>query len=181
MVKTNTEKKLTAGMVTIMILGFCLFLTTFALIWASLRLENHLFHTGMVEVNLNDGQAIIHEDEFLFEPGMTVVKDCFIENKSTVPVYYKLYFEEVAGGLGDVIQITIREGEQILYTGTANGLSRQQVVAADDFLKEKEKKTLQVWFYFPPERGNDTQDLKMTFNMCADATQMKNNPNRLFE
>ncbi len=35
-------------------------------------------------------------------------------------------------------------------------------------------------FYFPEDKGNDTQDLDLTFTLCAEATQTKNNPNKLF-
>lgn len=180
MADNNTAKKLTGGIITIIILALCLCLTTFALVWATVSVENNLFHTGSVEINLNDGKPVIHENEFIFEPGMTVQKDFFIENNSTWSVYYKIYFDNVSGGLGDVLLVTVKDGEKTLYTGTANELTRQKVTAADDILEMKEKKTLTVVFYYPEDKGNDTQNLDLTFTICADATQTKNNPNRLF-
>lgn len=181
MADNNTAKKLTGGIITIIILALCLCLTTFALVWATVSVENNLFHTGSVEINLNDGKPVIHENEFIFEPGMTVQKDFFIENNSTWSVYYKIYFDNVSGGLGDVLLVTVKDGEKTLYTGTANELTRQKVTAADDILEMKEKKTLTVVFYYPEDKGNDTQNLDLTFTICADATQTKNNPNRLFD
>lgn len=181
MADTNTAKKLTGGIITIIILALCLCLTTFALVWATVSVENNLFHTGSVEINLNDGKPVIHENEFIFEPGMTVKKDFFIENNSTWSVYYKIYFDNVSGGLADALNIAVKDGEKTLYTGTANELNRQNVTAADDILQMKEKKTLTVVFYYPEDKGNDTQDLDLTFTICADATQTKNNPNRLFD
>lgn len=181
MADKNTAKKLTGGIITIIILALCLCFTTFALVWATVSVENNLFHTGLVEINLNDGKPVIHENEFIFEPGMTVKKELFIENNSTWSVYYKLYLDNVSGGLADVLEISIKDGEKTLYTGTANELNRQSVVAADDILQIKEKKTLTVVFYYPEDKGNDTQNLDLTFTMCADATQTKNNPNRLFD
>jgi hypothetical protein len=47
-------------------------------------------------------------------------------------------------------------------------------------LQVGEKKTLSVYFHFPENRGNDTQDLTLTFNISADAVQTKNNPKRVF-
>lgn len=180
MPKTDTAKKLTGGIIAVTVLALCLSLTTFALVWESVSIENNLFSTGKVEINLNDGNPLIHENEFVFEPGMTVEKDFFIENNSSWSVYYRIYFDSVSGGLGDVLEITVKDGERTLYTGTANELTRQNVAAADDVLRIKEKKTLTVVFYYPEEKGNDTQNLDLTFTMCADATQTKNNPDKLF-
>lgn len=180
MPKTSTAKKLTGGLVAIFVLSVCLCITTFALVWASVSVENNLFHTGNVEINLNDGKPVIHENEFIFEPGMTVEKPFFIENNSTWSVYYKLYFDQISGGLADVLQITILDADRVLYSGTANALTRQQVAAADDVLQIGEKRQLTVVFHFPEEAGNEAQNLDLTFTMCADATQTKNNPNRLF-
>ena len=178
--KSKTEQKLTGGIIAIVILAICLCITTFALAWATVSVDNNLFHTGTVKINLNDGKPVIEEHEFLFEPGMTVKKDFFIENQSTWDVYYKLYFDNVGGGLADVLQITVKDGDRTLYQGTAAELNRTEVTVADDALKIKERRELTVYFYFPEEAGNSTQNLTMTFDLCADAVQTKNNPNKLF-
>lgn len=175
-----TSKKLTASVVTVVILAVCLCITTFALVWATVSVESNLFHTGIVRINLNDGKPVIEEHEFLFEPGMTVKKDFFIENQSTWDVYYKLYFTEVEGGLADVLEITVKNGEKILYNGKAGDLTKENVGAADDILKLNERRNLTVYFHFPEEAGNRTQNLVLTFSMRADAVQTKNNPDRLF-
>lgn len=178
---SKTAKRLTGGIVAIIILALCLAITTFALVYATVSVENNLFHTGEVRINLNNGEPVIQEHEFLFEPGMTVEKDFFIENESTWDVYYKIYFDNVSGGLADVLTVTIKDGEKTLYSGTANELTRKNVIAADDTLKIGERRNLTVIFHFPEEKGNEAQNLDLTFTMCADATQTKNNPNRLFE
>lgn len=181
MANRTTEKKLTGGILAIIVLVICLCITTFALVWASVSLENNLFHTGKVELNLNDGKPVIHENEFIFEPGMTVEKEFFLKNNSTWSVYYKLYFDNISGGLADVLEISIKDGDKVLYKGTANELNSRNVSAADDILQIKEKKVLTVVFYFPEDKGNSTQNLDLTFTLCADATQTKNNPNKLFD
>ena len=178
---SKTAKRLTGGIVAIIILALCLAITTFALVYATVSVENNLFHTGGVRINLNNGKPVIQEHEFLFEPGMTVKKDFFIENESTWDVYYKIYFDNVSGGLADVLTVTIKDGEKTLYSGTANELTRANVIAADDTLMIGERRNLTVIFHFPEEKGNEAQNLDLTFTMCADATQTKNNPNRLFE
>ena len=176
----TTAKKLTGSIVAVIVLAVCLCITTFALVWATLSVENNLFHTGKVEINLNDGKPVIKEHEFIFEPGITVKKDFFIENDSTCDVYYKLYFDNLGGGLADVLEITVKDGEKSLYQGTAAELNRTAVVAADDVLKISERRELTVYLHFPEDSGNDTQELSLTFDMCADAVQTKNNPNKLF-
>ena len=93
MPETKTAKKLTGGIITIIILVICLCITTFALVYTSVSVENNRFHTGEVKINLNDGKPVIREHEFRFEPGMTVVKSFFVENDSTWDVYYRLYLD----------------------------------------------------------------------------------------
>ena len=180
MSESKTAKKLTGGIVAIIILAICLAVTTFALVYATVSVENNLFHTGEVKINLNDGEPVIREHEFIFEPGMTVIKDFFIENESTWDVYYKIYLDDVSGGLADVLEVTIKDGGKVLYSGTANELTRQNVIAADDTLKIGQRRDLTVVFHYPESSGNETQNLDLTFTMCAEATQTKNNPNRLF-
>ena len=181
MAETKTAKRLTGGIIAIIVLALCLVVTTFALVYASVSVENNLFHTGEVKINLNDGEPVIREHEFLFEPGMTVTKDFFIEKQSTWDVYYKIYFDEVTGGLAKVLQITIMDGEKILYEGTADDLSKVNVKAADDTLRINEKRILTISFHYPEEAGNSTQNMSLTFKLCAEAVQTKNNPDKLFD
>lgn len=177
----STARKLTGSIVAVVVLAVCLCVTTFALAWATVSVDNNLFHTGTVKINLNDGKPVIEEHEFLFEPGMTVKKNFFIENQSTWDVYYKLYFDNVEGGLADVLEITVTDGEKTLYRGTAAEFDREGTPAADDVLRLNERRELTVYFYFPEEAGNSAQNLNLTFDMCADAVQTKNNPNKLFK
>lgn len=176
---SKIAKRLTGGIIVIVVLVICLAITTFALAYATVSVQNNLFHTGSVEINLNDGRPVIQEHEFLFEPGMTVQKEFFIENDSTWDVYYRLYLDNVSGGLADVLLVTIRDGDHVLYSGTAAELTKAQSVAADD-LQVGQRKTLTAIFHFPEERGNETQGQELAFTLCAEATQTKNNPNRLF-
>lgn len=180
MSKSNTTKKLTTSIVTIIILAVFLCITTFALVYATVAVDNSLFQTGEIKINLNDGKPVIEEHEFLFEPGMTVEKSFFIENQSTRDVYYRLYLDKVEGGLADVLDVTIRNGDTFLFNGKAANLTKAQVGAANDILKLNEHKNLTIAFHFPKESGNSTQKLYLSFDLKADAVQTKNNPNRLF-
>ncbi len=181
MKRNRTTKKLVASVTLIIVLSICLCITTLALTRIVLTNDDNFFHTGIIKINLNDGKPVIEEHEFLFEPGMTVKKDFFIENQSTWDVYYKLYFDDIDGGLANVLEITIKDDDKILYQGHANELVMTKVKAADDMLRLNERRNLTVYFHFPKEAGNSAQSMRLTFSMKAQAVQTKNNPNKLFD
>lgn len=181
MTESRTAKKITGGIIAIIILSVCLIVTTAALVYSSVAVENNYFRTGEVKLNLNDGEPIISEHEFLFEPGMTVKKDFFIRNESTWDVYYRIYFDNISGGLADVLDVTIKNGETVLYSGKPGELVRSSVHAAEDILAVGERRELTVYFYFPKEAGNEAQISDFLFTVCAEATQTKNNPDKKFD
>lgn len=178
---TNTRKRMSASIVAIVLLAICLTITTFVIVYATVAVEESIFRTGRIKINLNDGEPVIHEDEFLFEPGMTVKKEFFIENLSTWDVYYKLYFGNVEGELAKYIQVKILDGNDVVYSGSMGDLSGEEVKAVADPLEIMEKKTLDIEFYFPKESGNISQALSLKFDMYADAVQTKNNPEKEFD
>lgn len=179
--KNVTGRRLTAGILLIILLMGCLCITTYALVMVTVTVDNNQFRTGRIEINLNDGKPVIEEHEFLFEPGMTVVKPFFVENRSTWEVYYRIYFDEVYGGLADVLEISIAHGDQVLFSGTAATLEQADVQAADDTLAVGERRELTITFHYPEEAGNRTQNQTLSFNLCAQAVQTKNNPGKLFD
>ena len=179
--KSPIAKKLTACIVIIVILAICLCITTFALVRSIVGVEENIFKTGTVEINLNDGNPIITQRDFLFEPGMTVTKDFFIENQSSDAVYYKIYFDNVTGGLEKVLNVKILDKETgtKLYDGKAEGLIRENCESGKLLLNET--RTLTAEFHYPAVSGNETQNLGMSFDMCAVATQTKNNEGKEFD
>lgn len=112
---------------------------------------------------------------------MTVEKGFFLENQSTWDVYYKLYFDDMEGGLSGILDVTIRSGDTVLFQGKAAALTKETVGAADDILKLNERRELTLSFHYPEEGGNSGQSLYFSFALKADAVQTKNNPNRLFD
>ena len=179
--KNKTAKKLTASVVAVIILAVCLCITTFALVYSTVAVDNNLFRTGEIKIDLNGGQPVITEHEYLFEPGMTVEKPFYIENQGTWDVYYKLYFDNIEGSLADVLDVEILDGDTVLFNGKIADLTKEQVGAADDILKLNERRELTISFHYPEEAGNSGQAQCLSFDLKADAVQTKNNPNRLFE
>ncbi len=181
MANSKTVKRMNGALLAIVFLSIGLCITTFALIYATISVEDNFFHTGDVKINLNDGAPVIREDEFLFEPGMTVEKPFFIKNESTWDVYYKLYFDDVAGDLKDVLKVSVLDKDQVIYEGTPKEMADNPPV--DACLRVGEQKTLTLRFYYPKEStqpvgGNAANHLYFTLH--AKAVQTKNNPNRRF-
>lgn len=181
--RSKTGKKLAGGILIIVLLAMCLCFTSAALVYTAVTVDNNLFHTGTVEVDLNGGKPVIEEHEFLFEPGMTVKKRFYVRNNSSWDVYYRLYFDRVSGGLADVLEITVADADTdaVLYQGTASGLNREAVQAAESALTVGETRWFTITFHFPETAGNTAQNLTLTFDLCADAVQTKNNPDRVFD
>lgn len=160
--------------------GLCI--TTYALVRLSVEIPDNSFTTGKISIDLNGGNAVITEDEFLFEPGMTVEKPFYLKNNSTWPIYYKLYFENVRGGLATVLEVSILDEDgTVLYSGSPAELSREALEAADDELGVGQTCNFTIRFYFPPERGNEAQNLTLSFNLSAEAVQTKNNDQKQFD
>ena len=180
----SSAKKISIRILVIVTVLVCMFTAAYAAVVLSDTVEDNYFHTGTVEINLNDGAPVIKPDEFLFEPGMTVVKDFFIRNESTCDVYYKLYFDNVKGDLGKVLEISIYprgESNNVLFSGVMSRMTRLRVKAAEDALAVGEEKWFTIAFHYPEEAGNETQALELSFDMCANAVQTENNPNKEFE
>ncbi len=172
--------RLSASVAIVVLLCICLAVTTLALVYSMVSVDNNLFVTGTVKINLNDNKPIISENEFIFEPGMTVKKDFFVKNESSCDVYYKLYFKNINGELADVLEVKIYSGDTVIYDGTPTELTRNNVLSTDDILRLNETKKLSVYFHFPENAGNETENLFLSFDFAADAVQVKNNSNKEF-
>lgn len=191
--KTNqtTRKRLTGGIVAVILLTICLVVTTYALVCYTVYVPNNIFHTGKVDINLNDGNPVIGDKAVmydgdkhlpsLFEPGMRVEKKFFIQNLTQWDCYCRLYFSGVSGSLADVLQITIRDSDgNQLYSGTANQLTSKNngtfvLKKGSESIKDG-KNWYTMEFSIPSSIGNEMQGKELlAFTLCADATQMKNN------
>ena len=179
--ESKFAKRLKVGVILLIALTVCLCVTTFALVYSTLAVDNNLFQTGTVDIDLNGGVPIVKENEFRLYPGATVEKEFYLQNNSSDSVYYRLFFKNVDGSLADDVEITILWGEKTLYSGKANGLSRDQVDAADDILRIGEKRFLTAVFHLPEEAKNAEQNGFLCFDLCAEAVQSKNNPDRNFD
>ena len=208
-------KKLLISIIIIIIFMVCFVSTTFALIYNKVTVEDNYYQTGVVKVSISELQKIDKEDindslpinsdsndielkDFLFEPGMTVVKAFTVKNESSCDVYYRLYLDELEGDLADVIEITITiddddndsSNDTILFSNViASNLSKDSI-NDDDFIKdnpnsvdeleEGESKSYKIYFHYPSDSNNSGQDKSLSFKLSVEATQTKNNTDREF-
>ena len=181
MLSSTASKKLLGGLILLIVLSICLCLTTFALVYSMISLENNIFKTGVVSIDLNGGKPIIEDSELLFAPGMSEQKTFYIKSNSTCDVYYRVYFENVTGSLAPCLDVTILDGEDILYTGKASNLTQETTKTADREIAIGECRELTITFSFPKDQGEGLQSQHLTFDLRADAVQAKNNLDKAFD
>ena len=208
-------KKLLISIIIIIIFMVCFVSTTFALIYNKVTVEDNYYQTGVVKVSISELQKIDKEDindslpinsdsndidldDFLFEPGMIVVKAFTVTNESSCDVYYRLYLDELEGDLADVIEITITiddddnvsSNDKVLFSNViASNLSKDSI-NDDDFIKdnpnsideleEGKSKSYKIYFHYPSDSNNSGQDKSLSFKLSVEATQTKNNTDREF-
>ena len=114
---------------------------------------------------------------------MTVVKPAYVTNKGTWDVYCKLYFKEIKGDLADILDVTIKDADKVLYTGKLSGFNKGKNVVDTSPIPVGTQKEYTVIFRYPEAEGNAGQGKTLEFTMDATAVQTKNNtdPNAGFE
>ena len=92
-------------------------------------------------------------------------------------------FKYESGNMGVAIYFTSQmvDGEKVVYSGLASGFTKENVNAASEILRMDERCDLTMILHFPESAGNETQNLTLSFVICADAVQTKNNPEREFD
>ncbi len=176
----DISKRLTKQVIVIAILAICLCVTTLALVYESLTIEESVFTGGKVSLDINGGEPVITAGEFLFAPGAAVEKPFYLKNNSTCDVYYRLYFGDVEGGLADHVIITIKKGALVLYHGKITALTARGA-AANDVLEVGETRDLTISFEIPAETDSSVMGESLSFTLKADAVQVKNNDHKEFE
>jgi len=183
MEKENTFRKLKLSLATIIILCICLMVTSFALgILASKYLRDNQFTTGDLDIEIIQKNSINIVDSI--EPGMTINKRFTIKNNSEIPVYYKVYFENVDGDLKDSIEVKLIENTtgEVLYDGLAKDfVQTNPEVKSGEKILEQGSEEMTLKFYLPEISKNKCLGDELLFDITATAVQAKNNPNKEFE
>ena len=176
----NLKKKLTMMIVTVVLLSIGLTVTSCALASSIAQVRNNRFTMSMgVELTINDGKPVVDVTDMVYESGGTYQSEFPIANLGTFDVWYRVYLTGVDGELKDDITVTIKEKDgTILSKGTMNQLTADKAMTGS--LAAGEEKTLTIEFYFSPDADNSAQGQTVSFNITADATQKKNNPDKDF-
>ena len=167
--KITSRRWLGSAAVTVL-LALGLMVTTLAIALSVAERPDDIFSTGVIQLNLNDSQPVITEGEYLFEPGMTVRKSFFLENEGA-ECWYKLYFADVHGSLAASLEVTVSDGSAVLFSGQLSDLTRGTAGSRRD---------MAIAFHLPEDAGNGAQGGTLSFDLCADGTQVRNNPGKNF-
>lgn len=179
--KITSRRWLGSAAVTVL-LALGLMVTTLAIALSVAARPDDIFSTGVIQLNLNDSQPVITEGEYLFEPGMTVRKSFFLENEGA-ECWYKLYFADVHGSLAASLEVTVSDGSAVLFSGKLSDLTRERAEIAGSLPPAGtagSRRDMAIVFHLPEDAGNGAQGGTLSFDLCADGTQVRNNPGKNF-
>lgn len=179
--KITSRRWLGSAAVTVL-LALGLMVTTLAIALSVTVRPDDIFSTGVIQLNLNDSQPVITEGEYLFEPGMTVRKSFFLENEGA-ECWYKLYFADVHGSLAASLEVTVSDGSAVLFSGKLSDLTRERAEIAGSLPPAGtagSRRDMDIVFHLPEDAGNGAQGGTLSFDLCADGTQVRNNPGKNF-
>lgn len=174
------RRRVYGSIAAVIVLCGMLALTTYALVSSLVSVEGHVFETARVEIELNGGKVIFDAADMNIEPGYSIRRDFTVENCGTAEVYYRVYLENAAGPLLDVLDFAIYDGDTLLFEGTADSLTRESPCEGAAPLAPGETRTLTAVVKMREGAGNTYQNGGITFDMTADAVQVRNNPERAF-
>ena len=175
----KNRRRLFLGIFLTVLLVLMLGITSLALIYQKVTVEENLFQTGTVSIiSLNEEPVFDLEK---VEPGMVLKEDFILRNDSTCDVHYRLYFTNVDGELADMIQVEVFDTDITIHEGILADMNGQKSEGADGILREGEERAIAIVLKVPEYCGNLVQGQALMFDLNADAVQMVNNPDGLFE
>lgn len=187
----STSKKVWISILVILLLFVMFVVTTYAFVASFVTSEGNLFETAKVDIDLNGGVPVFTEDSFksepgepskYLEPGRMARRTFTVTNNSTIDVYYRLYLTDIVGSLQDVLTINIYdEDENLLYSALMSEMTDESPFVDETILKMGETKNLIADVTMDPRSGNIYQNEEVCFSMVADATQVRNNSEKIFE
>lgn len=178
---SKIRNKAVGSIVMIAVLFLMLAATTYALVASFVSVEDNLFQTGTVKIELNGGKTVFDGSDMNIEPGHSLVRDFTVENTGSADIHYRLYLDDVEGALQEVLTFSIYDGDKLLFTGKARDFSKKSPCISETPLAVGEIRTLTVVVKMDESAGNAYQTAGITFDITAEAVQAKNNPDRLFE
>lgn len=177
----RTRKKAARSIAGIIALAVMLTLTSLALVLSFVAVEDNIFQNATVQIELNGGRPVFDGSDMNVEPGAALKRDFTIQNTGTADVYYRLYLENVEGALQKALRFEVYDGERQLFSGTADEWNSQTPCVGDAPLLVGETRTLTMLIKMEETAGNAFQNASIAFDITADAVQVRNNPDKVFE
>ena len=154
-----------------------------AFAWAAFgahaKLPFNLFETGTVSIELNEGRPVF-SDGVPLEAGRTATEEFTVSNTGTADVRYRIYLADVTGDLAASLEFTIKRGGDVLFCGSAAELERVDACVSDAVLAPGHVDVLTASVRLLPAAVGDGRGQSASFDLCAQATQVKNNEGGAF-
>ncbi len=161
-VKRVYLRKLVFATVASVVLVLGLAVTSVALARASAFSES-----ANVKIHLDNDAPLICIEDGSFAPGSKVIRNFEVKNTGRSMLSYRLYFDNVEGALGDIVQVIIKDGDQVLYQGTINQLNKYDNRNVGKMLTKNDPHELTAEFYYPPDQPMLEPGMGVTFDLCA--------------
>ena len=177
----NIKKKIFLNLACVILLFAMLAGATYALLFYTVAVEDNLFETGTVRIDLNNGEKVFNGSEMNIAPGGAVSKPMVLKNLSSGPVWYRLYIENVSGPLADALMFHIYdENGVLLKSAAAKDFTSENALVSGELLDVDAEVTLRIEAAMNDCAGNEYEDRFIIFDIIAKAVQSKNNPDKEF-
>ena len=173
------SKNVLRRLVVMLLLIFLFSISTLALSFKSVTIENNLFKTGSVSVKLAEDMPLF--DGVIFEPGMNIQREMVVSNEGSCGVYYRLYFTGFDEEISKALIVTLSDGTNTTYQGSLLTEANISSEKAMGYLDAGEEIMLQLTLSLPHTAGNVLQGDLQEFQININAVQAVNNPDQLFE
>lgn len=184
MVRKSRQKKqilrIVGPMAIVAVLLIVWSAATLVLAQHQVTVGENAFTNGVLKINLNDGKPVFDE-EILFEPGMLIRRNFTISNEGNIDVIYRLWMSEIEGTLAEDLQVEIKDGKKMIFSGILEDFMEEKTVGSNAVLLANETKELTIEIFLPEDSGNDMQGTAVSFRLNYDATQKEGNPNKDYE
>ncbi len=177
----NPPSKYIISTVLFLILLAVMAFTVSALIQPVAIVRNNHIETGKVQLEINDGKPVFLSSDLNLAPTESIRKALNLQNKSTVPVYYRIYFETHDGDLDRLLTISLYQDGQEIFTKKASEWTFQSPYTAEQAIEAGETVHYEVKATMATNVTNLGQDLFWKFDIISEGVQVRNNPEKQFE
>lgn len=186
------------SIITMIILIICMILIYFIWAMSDATVPNNRFVFGTVDVEVgyydNDAEMYYGTESTMFNEEINYhyinPSEClsqkmfFVRNKGNVDAYFRVYFENISGKLGNIVAVRIKseDGKTLLADIPANDMIRDYLNTIDDpkngiigKLAAGEKQNMIIELVMTDVKPENPQNLSLEFDLCVEAVQVQNN------